>query len=125
MGLLGKNIALEFAVSPFPVELFQNIREFGKNILQTIELLIRFSHLLLQIELFLTYFFFLKKSQRRGTLHRLLDKCSHLFICISLKQTLRSDRKPVSTCQNPDIRTNSPCCYILLKRVEMASSNNV
>ena len=29
--------------------------------------------------------------QRRGILERLLDKCSHLFICISLRQTLLVD----------------------------------
>ena len=51
--LLVKNNSLELQVSPFSVKLFQNIREFGKNILQTIELLIQFNHLLLKMEVFL------------------------------------------------------------------------
>ena len=55
--LLVKHNTLELSVSPFSVELFHNIREFGKNILQTIELLIQFSHLLLQREIFLGYSF--------------------------------------------------------------------
>ena len=40
---------------------------------------------------------FQSKSQRRGILQRLLDKYSHLFICTSLKQTLRNGQKPVYT----------------------------
>ena len=86
MCLFVKDNTLELPVSPFSVELFQNIREFRKNILQTIKLLIRFSHLLLQREIFLIYFF-LKNSQQSGTPQRLLVKWSHLFICVSLKQT--------------------------------------
>ena len=41
----------------------------------------------------------------RGVTQRLIDKCSHLFICISLSYTLSNGQKPV---QNPNIRTNSP-----------------
>ena len=40
---------------------------------------------------------FQNKSQQRGISQRLLDKYSHVFISISLKQTLSSGRKPVST----------------------------
>ena len=68
---------------------------------------------------------FLKKWQGMGILQILLDKCSHLFICMSVKYTLRSGRKPVSVCQNRDIKTNSPCCYILLKIIGTVFSNNV
>ena len=67
--LLVKHNTLELPIFPSSLELFQNIGEFWKNIIQTIELL-----------------FFLKKSQRREILQRLLHKCSHLFICISLNR---------------------------------------
>ena len=40
---------------------------------------------------------FRNKSQRRGILQRLLDKYSHLFICISLKQTSSSGQKHACT----------------------------
>ena len=53
--LLVKHNTLELPVSPFSVELFQNIKEFGKNILQTIKLLTQFIHLLLQREIFLVH----------------------------------------------------------------------
>ena len=55
---------------------------------------------------------YLKKSQRRRTLLRLLVKGSHLFNCISLKQTLCSGRKPASTCQNPDIIALAAIFYL-------------
>ena len=35
----------------------------------------------------------LSKSQQMGILQRLVDKCSHLFICKSLKQTFRYHSK--------------------------------
>ena len=40
---------------------------------------------------------FQNKSQRRVIPHRLLDEYSHLFICMSLKETLSSGQKPVYT----------------------------
>ena len=40
---------------------------------------------------------FQNKLQRRGIPQGLLDKYSHLFICISLKWTLSSGQKPVCT----------------------------
>ena len=40
---------------------------------------------------------FQNKSQRRGISWRLLDKYSHLFICMSLKYTLNSEQKLVYT----------------------------
>ena len=43
--------------------------------------------------MFIVYSF----SQRRGILQGLFDKCSHLFICTSLKQTLSSGQKPVQS----------------------------
>ena len=38
---------------------------------------------------------FLNKSQQRGIPQKLLGKCNHLFICISLKQTSISGQQPV------------------------------
>ena len=43
-----------------------------------------FSYLLLRKEIFLVNSF-LNKSQGRGIPQRFLDKCNHMFICISLK----------------------------------------
>ena len=46
---------------------------------------------------FLGSLLFQSKSQWRGILQGLLDKYSHLFICISLKWALSSGQKPVCT----------------------------
>ena len=46
---------------------------------------------------FLRSILFQKKSQGREIPQTLLDKYSHLFICISLKQTLSSGQKPTYT----------------------------
>ena len=48
---------------------------------------------------------FQNNSQRRGIPQGLLDKYSHLCICISLKWTLSSGQKPL---------TNTLCCSALL-----------
>ena len=65
-----------------------------KNNLQTTEHLIQFS------QLFFSSILFLNKLQRRGIPQRLVDNCSHLFICISLRQTLSSGQKSVLTDMN-------------------------
>ena len=44
-------------------------------------------------------------------------KFCHLFVCISLKQTLCSGQQPAQICQNPDIRT-------VFYPVGMVSTNN-
>ena len=84
--------------SRFSANLIQNIEVFGAkkyftdhSTANTIQLFVptkrKFSGSIL----------FQDKSQRRGIPQRLLDKYGHLFICITLKQTLTSGEKPVYT----------------------------
>ena len=103
-----------------------------KNILQTFEQLMQFSYLLLWKGIFLSILF-LNKPQQMGIPQSFLNKCSHLFICVSLKQTLSNGQN----CQNCDIRLNSPCCRVLIcisfcflqvnqqKYIGMVSLNNM
>ena len=87
--------------SRFSASLIRNIREFWtKNYFtdhwaaNTIQLFV-----LIERKLFWSILFQTKSQQRviLYSLYRLLDKYSHLFICISLKETLNSGQKPVYT----------------------------
>ena len=65
-----------------------------KIILMTIEQLTKFC---CYKRRFFWSILFLNKSQRRGIFQCLLDKCDHLFICMSLKKALSSEQKSQDT----------------------------
>ena len=84
--------------SRFSASLIQNIVEFGAKkyfidhqTTNTIPLFVPIKRKLFRLILFQN------KSQQRGIPQWLLDKCSHLSMFISLKQTLSSGPKLVST----------------------------
>ena len=99
--------------SRFSANLIQNIEVFGAkkyftdhSTANTIQLFVPTKRK------FFGSILFQDKSQRRGIPQRLLDKYGHLFICISLKQTLTSGETCLH-CQNSNIRTNSLFCRAL------------
>ena len=57
---------------------------------------------------------FQSKSQQTVIPYRLLDKYSHLFICISLKRDIKYWTKTCLHFQNHSIRTNNLCCSALI-----------
>ena len=84
--------------SHFSANLIPNIKEFGaKKDFTDHQTAITIPFFISIKRKFFGSILFLNKSQRRGIPQRLLDKYSHLFICKSLKQTLRSGQKPVYT----------------------------
>ena len=84
--------------SRFSASLIGNIGEFGAKNYFTDHWTANTIQLFLPIETKLFWFIlFQNKSQQRVIPYRLLDKCSHLFICTSLKETLSSGQKPVYT----------------------------
>ena len=122
--LLLKHNVLELLFSPSSSQFFRDIGESElKDILQTIEQLTQFS-----------YF---ENFQRRRVPQGLLDKCSCLFICISLKQLLSSEQTKTFLKWHDDTKTNRCCCNVLLwtsfcfltvnqtKSVGMVSTNDV
>ena len=86
-----------FSSSHFSASLIQNIREFrakkyiDHRTANTNQLFVPMN------QKFFGSILFQNKPQQRGIRQGLLDKYSHLFICISLKQTLSSGQKSVYT----------------------------
>ena len=84
--------------SRFSASVIQNIREFRANNYFTDHLTTNTIQLFVPTKRkFLVSIIFQNKSQRRVIPYRLLNKYSHLFICILLKDTLSSGQKPVYT----------------------------
>ena len=84
--------------SCFPSSLIRNIGKFGAKNYFTDHWTANTIQLFVPIERKLYWsILFQNKSQQRVILYRLLDKYSHLFICISLKERLRSGQKPIFT----------------------------
>ena len=82
----------------FFYQLIRNIREFGAKNYFTDHWTANTIQLFVPIERKLYWsILFQNKSQQRVILYRLLDKYSHLFIYISLKERLRSGQKPIFT----------------------------
>ena len=87
-----------FPSSHFSTSLIQKTGEFGTKKYctdhQTANTIQLFVHIKRN---FFGSILFQNKPQRSGIPPRVLDKYSHLFICISLKQTLSSGKKLVYT----------------------------
>ena len=84
--------------SRFSASVIQNIREFRANNCFADHLTTNTIQLFVPIKRkFFMSIIFQNKSQRRVIPYRLLNKYSHLFFCISLKDTLSSGQKPVYT----------------------------
>ena len=82
--------------SRFSASLIRNIEKFGANNYFTDHRTANTIQLFVSIKMkFFGSILFQKKLQQKGIPQRLLDKYSHLFICISLKQTLGNGQKPV------------------------------
>ena len=91
-----KHNVLELPDSPSSANFCPNIRQLrvkkyftDHQIANTVQLFVAIKRKLFRSNLLLN------KSQRREIPWSLLDKCSHQFICISLKYTLCSGQKPV------------------------------
>ena len=82
---------IAFALSVCIIFAYPNLRARIESLKPCIQLFIPI------VRKFFGSIFFQNKSQRRGIPQRLLDKYSHVLICISLKQTLTNGQKPVYT----------------------------
>ena len=95
--------------SCFSASLIRNIGEFGAKNYFTDHRTGNTIQLFVPIERKLFWFIlFQNKPQRRVIPYRLLDKCSHLFICTLLKETLSSGQKPVYTFKT---KTSEPIAF--------------
>ena len=84
-------LKLPFSPSSSSPQLFRNICEFGGKRFPDHRAANKLSYLFLVIKRYFSgLFFFWTSCSKVGKIHqRLLDKCDHLFICISSKYSLQ------------------------------------